>query len=184
MLGKRGFTKEEYLADLMPIQNLYKFVGLNQEESRESERLFKQFMTRGLDSIVIQPDAKPTLETLKERGLKLGLVTQYPHAVADGLLSQIGIRTFFDTVVGFEDSDEQKPSPKPVLIALDRLRSLRQTSLFLGDMKQDIVAGHSAGVQTVGIYRGKSAYHTREMLQEANPGVIIDDLYELTKLLR
>ncbi len=46
MLGKRAFTKEEYLANLMPIQNLYKFVGLNQEESRESERLFKQFMTR------------------------------------------------------------------------------------------------------------------------------------------
>ena len=183
MLGKRAFTKEEYLANLMPIQNLYKFVGLNQEESRESERLFKQFMIRGLDSIVIQPDAKPTLETLKERGLKLGLVTQYPHAVADRLLSQIGIRTFFDTVVGFEDSNEQKPSPKPVLIALDRLRSVRQTSLIVGDMKQDIMAGHSAGVQTVGIYRGKSAYHTREMLQEANPDLIIDDLAELTRLL-
>ena len=70
MLGKRGFTKEEYLANLMPIQNLYKFVGLNEEESRESERLFKQFMIRGLDSIVIQPDAKPTLETLKERGFE------------------------------------------------------------------------------------------------------------------
>src|SRR5438132_6914274 len=25
MLGKRAFTKEEYLANLMPIQNLYKF---------------------------------------------------------------------------------------------------------------------------------------------------------------
>src|SRR5437879_9935180 len=130
MLGKRGFTKEEYLANLMPIQNLYKFVGLNEEESRESERLFKQFMTRGLDSIVIQPDAKPTLETLKERGLKLGLVTQYPHAVADRLLSQIGIRTFFGTVVGFEDSDEQKSSTNPVLFALQPTRSFHRPSLF------------------------------------------------------
>ena len=183
MLGKRDITKEEFVANLLPIQNLYRLVGLNRQESREGERLFQQFMTQGLDSIVIQPDAKPILETLKQRGLKLGLVTQYPHGVGNRLLSKTGISTYFDTVVGFEDSDEQKPSPKPILIALDRLRSKPEASVFVGDMKQDIMAGHSAGVWTVGIDRGEYAYHTRDTLQEAKPGMIIEDLLELTKLL-
>lgn len=184
MLGKDDITREEYLANLMPIQKLYKFAGCSEEESRHGATLFWKFMTQNLDSISIQPDAEPALQALNEKGVKCGLVTQYSHSIAERILSEIGISSCFDTIVGFEDSDEQKPSPKPILIALNRLDSTRTTSVFVGDMKQDIMAGHNAGVRTVGVYRGTGAYHTRDMLLEANPGLIIEDLGELTKLIQ
>jgi pyrophosphatase PpaX len=120
---------------------------------------------------------------LKEKRFKIGLVTQYSRATASQILAKVRIATFFDTIVGFEDSDEQKPSPKPVLIALNRLDSRSENAVFVGDMKQDIIAGHNAGVRTVGVFRGKDAYHTREVLREANPGSIVENLNELTKLI-
>ncbi len=183
MLGKRRLSMEEYVANLLPIEKLYRFVGLSPEESRQSHKLFRQFMSEKIESVPLQPDAKPILEALKREGRRLGVVTQYPRVIADRILAMRGMADYFGAVVGFEDSDEQKPSAKPVLGALERLGSKPETSVFVGDMKEDILAGQRAGVRTVGIYRGREAYHSYDILLNAHPDLIIKDLNEVTKFL-
>jgi len=183
MLGKRNISREEYVANLMPIQKLYRVVGLNEEESKQSHKLFRQFLSESIDSVVMHPDVLPILQVLRKKKLRVGIVTQYPHAIALEILEKECIVTYFDAIIGFEDSDEQKPSGKPVLIALSKLGSRANNSVFVGDMIQDIMAGHNAGVRTVCVYRGKEAYHQKDILARAKPDLIIEDLMELTKLI-
>jgi beta-phosphoglucomutase-like phosphatase (HAD superfamily) len=60
MLEKRHVTREEYVANLMPIQKLYKMVGLNEEESargasRSSDDFCQKILIRSQFSLMQRP---------------------------------------------------------------------------------------------------------------------------------
>ena len=47
-----------------------------------------------------------------------------------------------------------KPAPDPVLLAIEKLETIPDKCLFIGDAEQDIIAGNLAGVKTVGALFG------------------------------
>jgi phosphoglycolate phosphatase-like HAD superfamily hydrolase len=55
-----------------------------------------------------------------------------------------------------------------------------QETIFVGDMKHDIDAGHSAGVFTVAVLGG---YNSEKMLLESAPDLVIDNLHKLSDYL-
>jgi HAD superfamily hydrolase (TIGR01509 family) len=89
---------------------------------------------------------EPVLVGAKQRGLRLGVVSDYP---AEKKLEALGLRAYFETVVTAQDIEVQrfKPDPRSLEVALDRLNTGPDDALYVGDRPEvDAEAARRAGV--------------------------------------
>lgn len=101
-------------------------------------------------ALTLYPHTIYTLLELLKRGLKLAVVSDAPALQAWTRLVQTGLHNFFDVVVTFDDTLERKPSPKPFLIALERLKVKPEEAIMVGDWpERDITGALSLGMITV-----------------------------------
>jgi len=95
------------------------------------------------------PGVMPTLLKLKQKGLKLGIVSDAPILQAWTRLTEMKIQDFFDTVVTFDDTGERKPSAMPFNKALEQLGVKPEEVLHVGDWPERDIAGAKAlGIKT------------------------------------
>ena len=92
----------------------------------------------------------PTLvRKLHQAGAPMGVVSCKRRALVEAELEAVGLRSFFDVVIGFEDVTPPKPAPDPLLVAIGRLGLSRSASLYVGDSMVDLQTGRAARVRTV-----------------------------------
>jgi len=82
-----------------------------------------------------------TLIKLKEKGLKLGIVTDAPKKQAFLRLAEMNLSDFFDIVVALEDTGKTKPSPLPFNAAIEKMNLKPGEILFVGDNPARDIAG-------------------------------------------
>jgi len=80
------------------------------------------------------PGTKRTLIKLKEKGLKLAIVSDAPKLKAWLRLTAMKIDDFFDVVVALEDTGRLKPSRYPFRAALKELNLEPSQCIMVGDM--------------------------------------------------
>ena len=91
----------------------------------------------------------PTLEKLRERGLKTAVLSDAPRLKAWIRLTELGIQDHFDVVLAFGDFKERKPSPVPFRLALKKLGINAQQCLMVGDNpNKDVVGAQKLGIKT------------------------------------
>lgn len=92
-----------------------------------------------------------------------------------------GIGDLLDVCVGGPDTENHKPHPEPILLALTKLHILPKDAVMVGDLPADIAASKAAGLcAAVGITHG---FGTRHMLQQAGADYLIDSLAEIVPTL-
>lgn len=104
------------------------------------------------DWIYIEPDVKPTLEKLRDMGLKLGLVsnTAWPAAAHDPDLARFGIIDLLPCRVYSCEFGWEKPDPRIFHAALDCLGLAPEEVAFVGDFLQfDVAGAHAVGMKAV-----------------------------------
>jgi len=95
------------------------------------------------------PMVKPTLRKLKEKSLKLGVVSDAPRNKAWQRLVLSGLENEFDFVITHSDTQEFKPHPSPFTLALKKLGVLPNEVLFVGDNPaRDIKGARAVGMKT------------------------------------
>jgi putative hydrolase of the HAD superfamily len=107
----------------------------------------------------IADDVIPTLRTLRERGLKLGLVsnTFIPPCTHDRHLTEAGLIEFFPVRVYSSEVRYRKPHRRIFQIALQRLGTAAHETLFVGDqIKADILGAKRVGMKTALRARGQA----------------------------
>src|SRR5215207_7458443 len=87
-----------------------------------------------------------TLESLRQRGLRLAVVTNKPHAATMRILGALDLARFFDAVVGGDTLGRRKPDPAPLLHAMRALDAAPAETLMVGDNHHDVAAARAAGV--------------------------------------
>ncbi|MGQ0537667.1 MAG: HAD family hydrolase [Gemmatimonadaceae bacterium] len=97
---------------------------------------------------------RQALESLKEAGHTIGVVTSKTNALSRRGLAHTNMVHCIDCIVGCDDTTKHKPDPEPVLVALARLGGDASRAVFVGDSPFDIAAGNAAGVCTVGALWG------------------------------
>ncbi len=96
------------------------------------------------------PNVIPTLIELKERGIKLGILSDAPELQGWIRLADMEIIHFFDLVLTLGETGERKPSKKPFEMAAKRLRLRPEEILFVGETpERDIKGAESVGMKTV-----------------------------------
>ncbi|MDA1197123.1 MAG: HAD-IA family hydrolase [Nanoarchaeota archaeon] len=95
------------------------------------------------------PDTEKVLMALKQKKIKLGIVTDAPRLKAWIRLEAMQLSNFFDVVVTHEDTHRLKPSTMPFRAALKKLEVEPEDCLMLGDMpNRDMVGARKIGMKT------------------------------------
>jgi len=100
------------------------------------------------------PSVVEVLETIKQRGGQLGVVTNKPLVATEKILSSLGIRDAFDAVVGGDSFPERKPHPRPLLEAARKLDLDVSDVLMVGDNIHDIEAARAGGMRSIAVTYG------------------------------
>jgi len=153
--------------------------NLSTAEKRDRVEYYNRLRDRCDDKTRAFPGATEVLRSLKESGkLRMGLVTSTEKCTAMRILERFCWIAYFDVVVG-GDEVEPKPSPKPVLLACEKLGILPSEALYVGDTTTDIAAGKSAGCTTAII----TSSMTFEQLSKIEGITPIRDLGEVLRLV-
>ena len=93
------------------------------------------------------PDAEKMLPLLKERGLKMGVITNGLRSDVDEILPKVGLQGFFDVVVVIDTLRRMKPDVEVFLYALERLGVEASEAVFVGDeLEADYTGASGAGL--------------------------------------
>ncbi|HET6763700.1 MAG TPA: HAD-IA family hydrolase [Longimicrobiaceae bacterium] len=88
-----------------------------------------------------------TLEELRRRGYRLGVVSNADGRV-DALLTEVGLRDYFDVVVDSGVEGVEKPDPRIFRIACERMGVAPQEAAYVGDIYEiDVVGARAVGMQ-------------------------------------
>ena len=116
------------------------------------------------------------LRALKERGVRLGVLSNKPDDTTNIIISSF-FENMFDDVRGGREGIALKPSPEAANMMIADSGFRADEVMFIGDTKVDIETGISAGVGVaVGVSWG---FRTREELAIAGAHVIVDKPYEI-----
>ncbi len=87
--------------------------------------------------------AVETLRTLKARGLKIALVSNFDGRL-HSVVAELGLKPFFDAVIVSSETGWAKPSPRIYAAALAALDLEPGAALMVGDRPREDVAGATA----------------------------------------
>ena len=153
-------------------------------ESLRRNGMWAQVMSN-IDRIVpfkvsgkIQPHQLPA--AWKEAGHAVGIVTSSPQDYAKTVLKRFDIP--YDTLVAYHDTENHKPDPEPILLALKRLGVAPKTAAYLGDDAVDVEASYHAGVHSLGAGWGVNNWTE---IAAASPTIMLhrpDDLFPFNRI--
>jgi beta-phosphoglucomutase family hydrolase len=130
------------------------------------------------DGVTAYPGSVRLLESLRERGMKMAIVSSSRNA--PDVLAAAGVTDFFETVVHGGVAAEKglagKPAPDTFWEAADELGVPRGSAVVLEDATSGVAAG-AAGkfALVIGVNRGAGA----DALTQAGADLVVDDLAEL-----
>ncbi|MDP7473198.1 MAG: HAD-IA family hydrolase [Vicinamibacterales bacterium] len=97
----------------------------------------------------VLPGVPEALAGLRERGLNLSVVSNSDGTV-ERLLTEVGLRPFFDTVVDSHVVGYEKPDPRIFTHAMETVGATAGTTLHVGDLYEaDVVGARAAGLHAL-----------------------------------
>jgi len=111
-----------------------------------------------MDSVCLFPDAKRCILRLNADGKSIGIVSNsYTEQIAN-ILSKLGVKDMFRSLVGYERVSIPKPDPESVLLCMSEMGASSDNSVMIGDSANDIAAGKAAGLFSVLINRHEEEF--------------------------
>jgi len=126
----------------------------------------------------VHPGVPELLETLRERGIKVGIVTRNCRAAVECILSRNSL--IYDVLLTRDDVAAVKPDPAHLLAALRLLQVEPQHALMVGDHPMDVRAGRVVGTMTAAVLTG---YSPAERFAPEKPDLVLEQVGELAMYL-
>ncbi len=158
----------------------------NHDQINQIYDCFIENLTLNYKNLAIRPlpNVEKLFKKLKERNIKVVLNTGYNRETAESLIKKLRweIATDYDLLVSASDVKQNRPYPDMILSAMADLGINDPLEVIkVGDSAIDILEGKNANCRlNIGITTGAQ---TREQLLEANPDLIIDDIYSIIELI-
>ncbi|MDO5441992.1 MAG: HAD family hydrolase [Bacillota bacterium] len=137
------------------------------------------YETHGKDLTKPYPGIVELLRELKEKGIKLAVVSSKPHK---GVLSlcDFYFKDLFDIALGDTFSMKLKPAPDCIYYVLDKLGISKEEALYIGDSEPDVQVSKNANMDGVAVSWG---YRSKETLLKECPMFIADNIEELRDII-
>jgi len=159
---------------------LIKF-GFNCDESHPEftnrHQRILEIYTNNIDKSSKTFDGVDTLlNIIKQQKMFWGVVTNKPENLTHLLLEKLDLKP--DVVVCGDTLEYNKPHPAPLLYACAQLGVLPQSCLFVGDDKNDMVAGKNANIKTVAV-----TYGYGKVESDWNYNYLVNQVEEILELI-
>lgn len=168
------------------IRNLVKRSIPEGENNAVFEEAFQTFREYYQEHCQVKTRAYPgimeLLEELHKRGIKMAIVSNKAHAAVEEL-NKIYFKDYIDVAIG-ENEDagiKKKPAPDTVYMALEKLESTKEESIYVGDSDVDKATADNSGLDCVLCRWG---FRDLELLQSLKPKAIIAEPKELVNIIK
>jgi 2-haloalkanoic acid dehalogenase type II len=102
---------------------------------------------------VLRPGVLETLKQIRNRGLRLGVVSNIDRDQIEYMMELAGIASRFHFILTSEEAGSCKPDPRIFAQALERAECAPGEAIFVGDsLDQDIAGARRAGIRAVLIW--------------------------------
>jgi phosphoglycolate phosphatase len=147
--------------------------------SRAYPRLLSAY-AEGIDRhTVMYPGAMEAVERLKADGYGVGICTNKPEALAETLMTRLGVRSAFGALVGADTLTVRKPDPAPLFETVRRLGGDLARTCLVGDSDTDRKTATAAGVPSILVTFGPSGADMAALEPEA----LIDHFHALPEVV-
>ncbi|MGH8804207.1 MAG: HAD-IA family hydrolase [Polaromonas sp.] len=124
----------------------------------------------------LYPQVREVLATLRERGVKLAVVTNKEGRYTATVLHAHQLMPLFDWVVSGDTLPTKKPDPAGIHSCLAAFGVPRQRALFVGDSSIDVATARNAGVTVWALPYG---YNMGQPIEACAPDRVIADCSSL-----
>lgn len=117
---------------------------------RKGYRYFKSQHPQDFKALLM-PDARKTLQFLKDQGLRLALASSSDRKTIQEMLAATDFGEFFEVTLSGEDFERSKPDPSIYLTALEKLGLDAKDAAAVEDSAMGIAAAKAAGIFTFAV---------------------------------
>ena len=153
------------------------------EAFRLSEIYQKDVFPQNVAAVKVKPFPYviETLEELKSQGYVMTIATSRAKDSAMSLIPMSGVGQYMSDIVTPQDVDNGKPAPDLAQKILEKYCAVPSETFIVGDAPCDVMMGKNAGCKTCAVTYGNGS---PEALKQVKPDYMIDDIRQLTDILR
>jgi pyrophosphatase PpaX len=171
----------------MPLHEVYPAVfagagraGPEQALSDELTRCYRARQREMEPAVQAFPGVVEALEALRNKGVRLAVVTTKHEASAVRTLAHLGLSEHFEAVVCGDHCANYKPHPEPFVTAAERIGVPVASCAGAGDSPLDIEAARAAGAVTIAACWGCLS---RSQLLSTQPDHVAEGPSDLLRIL-
>ncbi|MDQ9172417.1 phosphoglycolate phosphatase [Oxalobacteraceae bacterium R-40] len=124
----------------------------------------------------LYPHVRETLQTLREQGCRLAVVTNKEERYTHAVLRAHGLQEMFDLVISGDTFSNKKPDPVGIFYGLALWGVSKSEALFIGDSSIDAATARNAGVP---VWLLPYGYNMGQPVQSCAPDRVIEDFSEV-----
>lgn len=159
---------------------------LNIQYEKEDIKELINYYRGHMPDIKLYDDAKYILDTLKAKGIKLGMITDGYKITQRNKLEALNIGDYFEHIVVTDELGREfwKPHQKPYEIIKEKLGLEYENMVYVGDnVSKDFVTANKLGMNTIFINREEGIYKELKYSNEYNAKYTIGSLNEIENML-
>lgn len=154
--------------------------GTDEKTQKQCLDVFrKHYLEHMSDTTAPFEDISELLERLKEKGIKIAVVSNKLHKAVEELCESY-FPGLIDKAVGVSVEEERKPSPINVIKTAECFGAELEDCIYIGDSEVDVQTAHNAGLQCIGVTWG---FRSKESLLMNNCDFIADTADEVYGLI-
>lgn len=128
----------------------------------------------------LYPGAVEAVEALRAAGYATGICTNKPERLAEVLMTRLGVRDLFGSLIGADTLPVRKPDPAPYLLSVERAGGRVESSVLIGDTDTDRQTGRAAGVPVALVTFGPAGQDVAGFAPEA----LVDEFADLPGIVK
>ena len=176
-----GVSSEPDLYVLESLEDIFgKLLRRDEDQAKEfrqrAEKLIVDIEMEAAARSRTTPDADKALKELKNRGIKVGIVTRNCRSAVMKAAEMAEL--VYDLLLTRDDVERVKPDPQHLLDALSLLNSEPEKTLMVGDHPMDILAGKRARMKTAAVLASKSS----EDFEKVTPDFFVSGIAKILDL--
>jgi phosphoglycolate phosphatase len=145
---------------------------------QEAEAAIVAIEMEAAEKARVYPEVPTLLRRLRERGIKVAIVTRNCGAAVDRILAENPL--VYDALLTRDEVTAVKPDPEHLLAALRLLGVEPQRALMVGDHPMDVQVGRAVGARTAAVLTGAGS---PERFSEVQPDLILAQVGDLSEYL-
>lgn len=130
----------------------------------------------------LYPGVMDAIEQLRADGFAVGICTNKPEHLAEQLMTELGVRDAFGSLVGADTLSVRKPDPEPFFEAVRRCGGDVTRACLIGDTVTDHKTARAAGVPSVLVTFGPGASAGQADIRALKPDALLDTFEDLPAL--